>query len=580
MIGEMNIQIDEAKNNVERVIDLLRGREDDPTRTKRGVLNFVGSITRVLFGIVDRNTELELRNLIEISANDTKELSRLLANQTEMVCTEFGKIRESDESLQRAIEDITMTLTYESQSNNIARAVMLLSDNIMQFEFDTAILTDGVLFATQGALHPRFVAPSQIQQSAETVEKHIPDAIFPTIVTGGNMANVIKASELQIILKNGMLIYQLAIPLIDYAQFTLYRATPLPVRQHNLNGSSTYAYIWPENHYVAIGEAQDTYLSFTSEALSKCKDINNVKICRDNEPVRTISEFSPCEVQLAVNRTEIDFSKCKIKIIKLATAYWIRLLANNEWAFSTDKPQQILTKCKQLADRILKIKGTGVLRLPNSCSGKTTDARLTAHREIVTNAETQALESSYLDINNILTKIDPTYSYLIQNIIDDEAPIAISKDEHTGSLRQGRDLHEIIERARALGEYKKIYFQYSSLENNLFWGGIIILTIVSCISLYLLGSVLGRPLKLTCLRMFSGKNKDTGNGQRLKWHENEQNPIPKDIEKQTSSEPDLSTIHSIASNSQQIIVELPPKKNHKITYNVPTRASIEYATIR
>ena len=226
MIGEMNIQIDEAKNNVERVIDLLRGREDDPTRTKRGVLNFVGSITRVLFGIVDRNTELELRNLIEISANDTKELSRLLANQTEMVCTEFGKIRESDESLQRAIEDITMTLTYESQSNNFARAVMLLSDNILQFEFATAILTDGALFATQCAFHPRFVAPSQIQQSAETVEKHIPDAIFPTIVTGGNMANVIKASELQIILKNGMLIYQLAIPLIDYAQFTLYRATP------------------------------------------------------------------------------------------------------------------------------------------------------------------------------------------------------------------------------------------------------------------------------------------------------------------------------------------------------------------
>ena len=87
-----------------------------------------------------------------------------------------------------------------------------------------------------------------------------------------------------------------------------------------------------------------------------------------------------------------------------------------------------------------------------------TDARLTAHREIVTNAETQGLESSYLDINNILTKIDPTYSYLIQNIIDDEAPIAISKDEHTDSLRQGRDLHEIIERARSLEKYKKIYF--------------------------------------------------------------------------------------------------------------------------
>ena len=80
--------------------------------------------------------------------------------------------------------------------------------------------------------------------------------------------------------------------------------------------------------------------------------------------------------------------------------------------------------------------------------------------------------------------------------------------------------------------------------------------------------------------MFLGKNKDAGNGQLVNWHENEQNPIPKDIGKQTNSEPDLSTIHSIASNSHQIIVELPPKKIHKVTYNVPTRASIEYAIIR
>ena len=258
MIKEMGVQVIEAKNNVERVIDLLKSHEEGPTRVKRGLLNFIGALERILFGTVDAWTEAELRELIDVSANDTKKLSNLLANQTELICTEFGRFREKDDELRKEIDSLTTTLDMEMRSNKLARAIALIADNIMQFELDTTVLTDSVLFASQGALHSRFVSPNQIEQSAELVEKRIPDAIFPTLVTGGNIANLVKASDLQIVLKNGMLIYQLAIPLLDYAQFTLHRAIPLPVRQHSLNDSSTFAYIWPENRFVAIGQARDT----------------------------------------------------------------------------------------------------------------------------------------------------------------------------------------------------------------------------------------------------------------------------------------------------------------------------------
>ena len=82
IIKEMNVQINEAKENVERVIDLLKIREEAPirmkrghvgnTRTKRGVLNSMGSLTRILFGVVDHKTEIETRGLIEINANEKR----------------------------------------------------------------------------------------------------------------------------------------------------------------------------------------------------------------------------------------------------------------------------------------------------------------------------------------------------------------------------------------------------------------------------------------------------------------------------------------------------------------------------
>ena len=181
----MNIQTIKAKNNVERVIDLLKSHGEGPTRVKRGLLNFIGSLERILFGTVDAWTEAEIRELIDNSVNDTKKLSNPLANQMELICTEFSRFRDKDNELRDNIDSLTITLDGEMKSNRIARAIALIADNIMQFELDTTVLTDSVLFARQGALHPRFVSPNQIGQSAELVEKRFPDAVFPTLVTGG-----------------------------------------------------------------------------------------------------------------------------------------------------------------------------------------------------------------------------------------------------------------------------------------------------------------------------------------------------------------------------------------------------------
>ena len=157
IIKEMNVQINEAKENVERVIDLLKSREEASiqmkrgygghTRTKRGVLNFMGSLTRILFGVVDHKTEMELRGLIEINANDSQQISSLLANQTKVIFTEFGQLREEDNQLRNMINELNKTMTSEIMSNDIAKAITLLADNLIH--------------------HPRLVPPTQIEMTAK-----------------------------------------------------------------------------------------------------------------------------------------------------------------------------------------------------------------------------------------------------------------------------------------------------------------------------------------------------------------------------------------------------------------------------
>ena len=95
------------------------------------------SLSRILFGVVNHKTGMELRKLIEINANDFHWISYLLANQTKVIFTEFG--REEDNQLKNVIDKLNKTLTGEIMPNNIAKAITLLADTLIQFELDATL---------------------------------------------------------------------------------------------------------------------------------------------------------------------------------------------------------------------------------------------------------------------------------------------------------------------------------------------------------------------------------------------------------------------------------------------------------
>ena len=434
-VDHLSLRIEEARSNMNRLIDLLKGNENTPKRSKRAVMSWVGKISRVMFGTMDEDSEIEVKELIEIAANNTNSVANLLANQTKYVISEFGNTYTAISKLEHLLKSLTLKQAKLFNEAALQSALSMLSDNIIQFELDTTTLIDSVLFVQLGILHTKLVLLDEIETLAHKVSK-MRDAMYLTHLTQGTFADIIKVSELTIILKNGTLFYRLVIPLLDFARLDLYRATSLPIRQGHLQDKSTFGYIWPENRYFAIGAANNSYLTLSQESLDKCKRINKIYICKDHEPIRTIGPYSPCEVQLTVKK-HIDFGKCKIKLIKMANTYWARMLTHNQWLFSTTTEQEILTTCKPLADMVIKINNTGVLFLPEGCVARTGDIRLIANQEFTTQFKNRILENAYLDVSNVLMNINPSYLDLVQNIMSNEilnTDTALNKHEHTGTL--------------------------------------------------------------------------------------------------------------------------------------------------
>ena len=145
----------------------------------------------------------------------------------------------------------------------------LLEENVLQYEID--VLTNMILFAQQGSIHPRFLNLTQIRETADLISRTISEATFPASTDENAILELVKISDVTILLYNFRLIYHIVLPLIDFNTNQLFKASPLPGLQSTDNKSNNFAYIWPSSQYFAVSTSKNTYINMDSKALGHCK---------------------------------------------------------------------------------------------------------------------------------------------------------------------------------------------------------------------------------------------------------------------------------------------------------------------
>ena len=110
----------------------------------------------------------------------------------------------------------------------------------------------------------------------------------------------------------------------------------------------------------------------------------------------------------------------------------------------------MVVNCKRAADVNLDIKGSGILTLPAGCVARSDSLRLVATREIVTNLTIQTFDEMPLDVSAILNDTNA----LVDNLVNVRMfGMSLQTSTSTRLLKTGKDLREIIDKARALGQY-------------------------------------------------------------------------------------------------------------------------------
>jgi len=201
----------------------------EETRVKRAPLEFIGQISKILFGTLTTEDAYHITTTIGYVENKTNDLATLLINQTMVTRARFGElcnatleIREQQTQLYQFIRNKISNLSKEIAKNEVygyfEQIIQSIDRAILEHEIDLNILIDGILFGKQGLIHPRIISPAHLIKNSKIIKEQIPHAEFPVAINEGKVDQLIKISKLHIAYIDRRLIYTLNIPLYSHPE--------------------------------------------------------------------------------------------------------------------------------------------------------------------------------------------------------------------------------------------------------------------------------------------------------------------------------------------------------------------------
>lgn len=373
------------------------------TRTRRAPFDFIGQVSKVLFGTLTTEDAQSIYTAIEHVENKTNDLATLLINQTMATRTRFGelynatlKIRQQLTTLHKQIHDEIHNLTDDYVQNKIHYYFELVIEHInraiLEHEIDLNILIDGILFGKQGLIHPRMIPPHSLVENSKLIKEQVPHAEFPVSITEEEIDRLVKVSDLRIAYVKRRLVYILHVPLLTPGKYKLYKAIPVPVRQSF--DVTKYAAIRPNAMYIALNEDSDSFYDLQEDELRECTFSDNTYICPTIFPLRKIYHATYCDVELLLNKN-IKTHNCQIVLKEMKDTYWKSLTTPGTWIYSTVIKEKIRIECPN-STKYAEIENSGIITIKQGCKIRTKSTTI-SHPSV----HTTEFEQPYIPTNNL-----------------------------------------------------------------------------------------------------------------------------------------------------------------------------------
>lgn len=339
-------------------------------RRKRGVLNGLGSVLKVIGGTMDNedfnNIEARLQNL-------EKDQNRLIEVEKDRLyaVTSFRKtvganmehLFEQQNKTRIILNDLLRNYSNASErmSQKIALADLLASINMELAEIDRHVResVDIITALQAGVLHPAIISKNALNQIYNKINEKI---ITGKGTTGPGRLQLSRTFKIKSKISNTNIIIVIQAPIPDQHLYQISKIYVIPMQ---IRWDAPYVVYKIRNPYMASSVARTKFVYMSAEEFDNCREINEyggpkITLC-ELTTSEVINDSGDCVIQL-LKGIRPENGTCEYRVVKRGSTF-IRMTGKNRWLFSFVKPKEIrvLNAENKLFTGI--INGTGIIEL-------------------------------------------------------------------------------------------------------------------------------------------------------------------------------------------------------------------------
>ncbi|XP_051167384.1 uncharacterized protein LOC127285425 [Leptopilina boulardi] len=447
------------------------------SRYRRGFFNFIGSISKTLFGTLDDQDLQIINSELDAVYKDNNVMVQSLGNQTRIIRTLLNSASHDLKNLNEHSQNRTLQLNQIINSTNQNNKQILITNlistaeiTIAEYSEDLNLMIDAINDGKHGIVHPQILTPAILIQELRHIEESS-NHKYPIKLIGDNYQHIVDISEITIGIINKNLVYIVKVPVLEYEDLQTFHLIPIPIP----HGNSFIAPI-PSHEVVLTNIEKNMYVPSDIETIKLCKEIDDLRICKRNQPTYLISETNSCETSIIRRQNKhVTDQICQFSAFRILELVFIPLRDPNQYILVPEMPFELSVWCGTHTQTI-KLNSASLLFSDNDCTIQTPKSIL-------------KLRKSKVRTSDIFFRKNVTYKLNADDIslLSNQLPLIQESLRHENfkELRQSLNVMETSLQSIKSNRRTKTWIETST--DILTYLGYISLGVISLYSLYKIG---------------------------------------------------------------------------------------------
>jgi len=365
-------QFDEVADELENTLYLAGlSKKKLKVRSRRGLLDFVGEISKTLFGTLAEsdasyyNSELDKlyadqKKVIQYVKNYTSIIFRTLDNDKDIAVTHniITRINNQFNLLKNVSQINEMNIWINEKLLDLDKELQKLTYKIRKTE-------ELIINGKHGTIRPYILTPKELFNILRE-NRHINN--FPVPLDEIHYTTLIDISEISIVLIEKKLIIQLLIPLVEDKILELTKVISLP-----RHGWLTQSIVDTTQVLILIDPLKTTFIPVNEFELTSAKKLGKYQLLKRTYPDYKVGIRDSCLIEII---TKHDTEKCTTKYMQIQNTLWIQLHTNQDWIGIAPKEEVLHILCSDKTPHDVRVYQNFILHLEPDCTVNSNTATL------------------------------------------------------------------------------------------------------------------------------------------------------------------------------------------------------------